>query len=192
MTTSQLTQLNNRLARDLGRNPYGGGLLAWRDSETLTHPMRVPGYKFVTSPAGLEVATPLYEVRKMNPAFDHQWVVCKWEAPIPAAAWHAAFGTDMEWPNHGEYYPTNVALPQGVEPTMEWTERVIAAERERRTKTLADHEAAIQSGMDRDERRASNRRFDIIEDAMPAFMNLPGSKSTGVSFPAVTLSPTAR
>ena len=176
----------------MGRNPYGDPLLKWADSETLLHPIRVPGYKFITTPSGLEVATPLYEVRKMNPAFDHQWVICKWEAPIPAAEWHANFGTQMEWPSHGEYYPTNVALPRGTEPTLEWTERVVAAERERRTKSLADHEAEIQRGMERDERRASNRRFDIIEDAMPAFMNLPGSKSTGVSLPPVTLSPAAR
>lgn len=185
MTTSQLTQLNNRLARDLGRSPYGDGLLAWRDSEKLVHPMRVPGFDFITSPAGLEVAVPKYELRKMNPAFDHQWVICKWEAPIPQREWHANFGTDMEWPNHGEYYPTNVALARGVEPTMEWTERVVAAERERRSKTLADHEAQIATGMARDDKRAHDRRADIIADAMPAFMNLPGSKSTGVSFPSV-------
>ena len=183
MTTSQLTQLNNRLARDLGRNPYGEGLLAWRDSELLTHPVRVPGYKFITSPAGLEVATPLYEVHKMNPAFDHQWVICKWEAPIPAAEWHANFGTQMEWPNHGEYYPTNVALARGVEPTMEWTERVVAAERERRTKTLADHMAEGARDEERNTRRASDTRLDIIGDALPAFMHLPGAKDH-VSFPS--------
>jgi hypothetical protein len=185
MNTSQLSQLNNRLARDLGRNPFGEPLLAWRWSEDLMHPIRVPGFDFVTSPAGLEVAVPKYERHKMNAAFVHQWVICKWEAPITAAQWHAAFGTQMEWPSHGEYYPTNVALPRGTEPTLGWTERVIEAERERRSKSLADHEAEIQRGMDQQERSADSLRESIIADAMPAFMNLPGSKSTGVSLPSV-------
>lgn len=185
MTKSQLSHLNNRLARDLGRSPTGLPLLKWAFSEDLTHPMRVPGFDMVDSPGGIAVAQPRYEVRKMNPFFDHQWVVCRWEAPIPEDEWLAVFGTQMVWPRAGEYYPTNVALPRGAEPNITWTERVIEAERERRGKTFRDHEAEIDQGLALQERRTRGRISDIVSDAMTAFGNVPGTRSGGVSFPSV-------
>jgi hypothetical protein len=184
MTTSQLSHLNNRLARDLGRTPYGDPQMKWVHSDHLQHPMRVPGYDFVPTPGGLVQAAPKYELRPMNPTLDHQWVICRWEAPISEQEWRDAFGYQMEWPSHGDYYPTNVALPQGVEPNDTWTDRVIEAERERRSKSLADHANAIQRGMERNERSVRSRRNDIIEDAIPAFGNVPGTKGVA-SYPSV-------
>jgi hypothetical protein len=185
MTTSQLSHLNNRLGRDLGRTPTGEPLLQWRWSESLRHPMRVPGFDFVDSPGGIAVAKPKYEVHKMNPAFTNQWVICRWEAPIPEAEWREAFGSDMAWPRTGEFYPTGMSLPAGMEPTSEWTDRVCAAERERRTKSLADHEAQVTREMDQTERYLASRRESIISDACTAFGKLPGSNAGGVSLPSI-------
>ena len=183
MNTSTLTHLNRRLERDLGRNPYGGAKLRWAFSETLMSPMRVPGYDYKTNAAGLTVAHPKYEMRKMNPAFVDQWVVCRWEPPIPEAEWRDAFGYQMEWPKHGDYYPTNVALPAGVEPTLTLTEQVIQAERERENKTLADHQASIQRSLDLSDHYQAGKRADIIDDALPAFGKVPGTRGGGVSLP---------
>ena len=185
MTPSQLRRLNSRLETELGRNSLGGPNLKWAYSEDLRHPVRVPGkYSFAkTTDSGLSVAEPVYEVRKMNPFYVKQWVVCRWEAPIPEEDWRSQFGDLMEWPRGGEYYPTNMALPAGVEPTEWWTDHVIALEKKRRSKTLADHEADIQSAEDRKERSDDSRRDAILRDLFTAFGRLPGSNSGGVSLP---------
>lgn len=158
-------------------------MLKWAYSEDLRHPMRVPGFDFQTNESGLEVALPKYELRKMNPALEEQWVICRWEKPIPEAEWREAFGYQMEWPRHGDYYPTNVVLPRGVEPTVTFTEQVIAAERERQSKTLADHEVSIQQALDQSEHYHAGKRDAIISDALPAFGKVPGTRGGGVSLP---------
>ena len=157
--------------------------MKWAYSETLMHPVRVPNVYDIKPSGGLFVAQPRFEVRKMNPFFKDQWVLCRWEAPMPEARWRAMFGDQMVWPRGGEYYPTNMALPQGVVPDITWTERVIAAERERRSKNIHDHEAEVERGTNQLERSESSRIESILHDCFTAFGKVPGSNSGGVSLP---------
>jgi hypothetical protein len=185
MTKQHLRRLNARLAREFGRTPFGGPNLKWAFGGDLKHAYRVPGFDFKKQASGLVVAEPKYEVGSINPLYAQQWVICRWEAPISEAEWRTAFGSGMEWPREGEYYPTNVALDRGTEPSDAWTDAVIAAEKKRRAKSLADHQANIERECADGERHARNLRRDIIDDACTAFGNVPGRKM-GTSFPSVT------
>lgn len=185
MSNSELRSLNKRIGLALGFTPFGESRYKWLNSEQIWRPYRVDGYDYKPfSSSGLLVALPKYKLRKVNAALVNQWVICQWEAPIPEEQWRKQFGYSMEWPSHGDYYPTGVVLDRGVEPTVTLTEVFIREMNHQLKKKYADHLKEAEDAVAAGERKDDNRVEDVVVDALPAFLNDPGKKGH-VSFPGV-------
>ncbi len=191
MTNKELDRHNHLLARELGYNPYGEGIYQWHWSENLLHPMRKQGeYDYKADPeTGIIQALPVYELRKLCPHLNRQWVLCMW-MPVPSEEeWRRQFGSNLEWPRRGYLAPTNVDLPEGQQPTdlihgRTWTELIIGMYQEHRKKRFIDHLLDGEKIVESRERDKDNVRSDMIDDMLLPFGHVPGRKDH-VSLPSV-------
>lgn len=182
----EIRELNKRLGEALGWNPHGEPLYKWVHSESFFHWMRdISGYKEVQSPSGLSVMEPIYVERKMCPNMHDMWLVAHWHDSGSEHAWIQAYGSDALYPRHGYYSQSNACQVPGQLPTATQTEDFIWMVRKHRMKTKADIYREGEDAVEARERANDSRRKDIIQDAMTAYMNIPGKRGGHVSFPGV-------
>lgn len=177
-------QLNEDLGRRLGRNPLGQPLYAWMHSERFTHLMKVEGETEVVERNGLFLVEPVYRHRKMCPELEDTWILAHWHEPISQFAWEQQYGSSLLWPREGYYSPTNILLSPGEAPTQTSNDQSVYLIRKQSEKTMADHLADGERIVERKETRQKNVVSDRIDDSIPAFCNIPGTRSAHVSFPS--------
>lgn len=202
LTERQLKRLNELLAIELGRTPFGDGLYRWAWSEYLTHRMQkidpdtgkpVFDYRCVCGlnrmvhepHCRLTVAVPCYVPRKMAPLLKNQWVAVVWSAPGPREEWLRDFGTRLEYPERGYEVPTNACLEPDVDPDVAVTWDLIHKIRDQRKKTFAQWLQQTEDALALKERRDESLLDAMVCDAITAFGNAkPGARSGGISLPS--------
>lgn len=179
----QLQVLNDLLGSELGRTPYGEPHYKWAWSEDLTHYRRMENMAYVQVPGSpIILAEPTYEMVKLCPSLHRQYVILHWSQPISQDAWLAEFGSKLQWPARGEYYPTNMCLGYEEHPDIDVTWDAIGKVKAERNKTFADHIAADDAALARVEKANNDLVLDDLKDTLTAFGNIPGKRSGGVSF----------
>ena len=179
------------MGRELGRTPSGDPLFMWKWSDDLYHMMPSGDYDYVAQP-GSTIVLPraILERRLAAPHLRRQWVLCKWTPPdMPLNEWLQSFGTRYEWPRHGTWCPTNIALPQGLTPGdlvrgQSFNDRLIGIMREQLAKTLKQlHDEAADASAAK-ELAADQTINDMVNDAMPKVGRFVPPASTS---PAIAL-----
>lgn len=190
MSTKEECRENELLASELGYES-GHQRYKWCYSENLLMPFRVEGDTTQTvSDGGLVLVQPKYELRKAAKHLFRQWVVCKWIAPGDESDWRQNFGSALDYPRNGIYFPTNVYLDEGVSPWdtdqegVSITRYVIGLIREQAKKSLADWKAEGEAIIAHRERETDRKLDNEIGDLMLPFGHVPGSREGGTSLPS--------
>lgn len=185
-------QLNRKHFALFGFNPFGGLNYQWMRATELHFLIEPTETSMVQTPAGLWVPGELQYERhswgEMRGAdgkpLGNSWVMAHWVAPISEAAWKTKYQNKAPWPKHGEYAPIENWVCRRDEDLENESAHAEFALRQHLSKTyddfLEDATAAAQK-VKRDEREEFG---DFVDDAMTAFGNIPGSRSTGVSLPS--------
>jgi hypothetical protein len=115
----EVSRMNELMGSELGRNPFGEPVYAWKWSEDLLHPMAVveesdtgvrPVLDYIADPeSGLIVASQRFVLRKECLTLQDQWVLCKWIAPMDPVEWRKTFGHSLEWDSRGSYAPISAS-----------------------------------------------------------------------------------
>ncbi len=160
--------LNQKLRDTLGVSESGDAMFAWFHASNLTvRVLERGGYSDMPQLDNGEDA--------MKPA--NKWVIARWMPPSHTREqYRAAFGDSMPYPRNGRYTVTNIAMPEGVEPTERITDQAIAVEKIRRHFTEMQQMRAFEEGRNR--AAAEKRRIsaDIMDDAKLPFNHVPGAK----------------
>lgn len=178
--TKVITRLNDLLASELGRNPYGTGHYKWQFSEDLWHPMAQieavdgewkPVLDYVAQPNGLIVAQQKFVLRKECPTLDNQWVLCKWQPPMDPSQWRQIFGHSLQWPGTQDYAPIGASgsgnyasLDIGEVPTEKTTWQAIQTIRANRAISTAERDAQVAAeSAKREQSIADTVRAEVAE-----------------------------
>lgn len=178
----RIKELNNKFGLRFGFK-YGRPRYAWLLSDDVKYPVE-NGQEQRKTASGLWVVGTKYEFVKQVDG-PSRWVLAILVDPPSEAEWSAMFGS-LPYPGRGQYVATDQMCKIGVEPTEELTGAMIGLITEGLEATREQKRDAIEERAERDDREIANRRNDFIDDSMPAFGNLPGTKES-VSFPGVTL-----
>jgi hypothetical protein len=181
----EVSRLNRELGRVLGRTIDGHSLYIWIHSEDrkLLHPMWTGKYDYKANPdSGLLIPHPVFELRKMCLTAEDQWVLCHWIDSPGEDEWRRLFGSSMEWPRKGQYYPTSVMLDRGAWPEQSINQAAIESINQNRSKTVGDIARAAEASMAKSERENKLRLYEEIREACTTYDHVPGAKDQ-VSYP---------
>jgi hypothetical protein len=181
---------NDRLGRELG---FVAGYLprykwVWSEDREMMHPMRVMtgqdsfARDFKANESGILESVPLYQLRKMCPTANQQWVLAEWLPSPSESEWRQLFGYMLEWPRDGQYYPTNVFLDPGEQPSPVLTDTVIDCVRQNRMKSARQVAEEAASAIQKREQREKQNLYEEIRDACTTYDHVPG-RCDQVSYP---------
>lgn len=129
-----------------------------------------------------------YKKRTVADLYGHGlcWTVAKLEPPVSYDQWLREYGTNVAWPVGGYYRPIdNIVRHIDLLPDEEVTARAAFNLRNHLQYEYKDW-VEMDEKEQADIRAAKDKRLeDMIDDAVPAFMNNPGGKGH-VSLPTVT------
>ncbi len=204
-TPKHIRKLNDLLRTELGE-AKGRYAWLWSESKELLRPMRViyddgtPVFNYrtlptkwqkdhpnqSTKPKGITIAEPVYTARKTAIDAQDQWLMCILLPPsLTPHQWDQVFGTSHPYPANGEWAPCDpIRIPRGQEPTEFDTWTFIDAMRRQRKISAATWDNEMRDNLDRKDVGRKGEILDMIKDAAPAFLNVPGMKGQ-VSFPTV-------
>src|SRR5579859_7076452 len=196
ISNAKLNELNDLLGQELGRNKFMEPKFKWVFSESYLHDMVLAGKRdfgemVVKDDAGNDSGKRLVTLkrvtqrRKMCLFLDNQWLLSCWKWS-PEPIWRSHFGSDLEWPSRGLYFPVDgTALKPGLEPDRGITWAFINTMSKQLQRKMADmNEEAIRA-LDREEKAAGDLVYDKIDDLTNAFGSAkPGSRNGGISTPS--------
>jgi hypothetical protein len=173
----RVKELNKRFGNYFGFK-YGRPQFAWMNSEDLKVP--VPPGEYTTA-AGVIYMTDKPEMARQIEG-PPRWLLVKLVEPVSEREWSAQYGR-IPYPGRGYYVATDMILKVGAEPSDSLTDEMVGLIKTALSKTPQQHLEAAQKLYD--DKQAESQRItnDTIEDAIPAFGNLPGRKEH-VSFPS--------
>lgn len=185
-------QLNRQYFSEFGYNPFGGLNFQWMRATDLHFMIEPSETSTVLSPGGIWIPGEMQYERhtwgEMRGADGEPlgdcWIMANWKATIPEKEWIAKFGHIAPWPKHGEYAPIENWICRRDEDLERESAHAAYALRQHLGKTFNDfleESTAAAKKVAEDER---NQFGDFVEDSMTAFGNIPGSRSTGISFPS--------
>lgn len=169
----------------------------WEFSENLYFPFRKepPEYDYIANEAtGIIEAKPVFELKKMCPFLNRQWVLCRFMAPPTETVWKRTFGTKVEYPAKGYYAPTNVELDPGIGPwdtgpdtSATLTDIVIRMAANDRARSAREWDEQAEEIERRGEKAADEKMNTILDDAthIPFVDNsphIPGKRGGSVSW----------
>lgn len=194
-----LERMNRLLGQELGWNPahgMDGPKYRWVYSEDFVHHMVLAGKRdygemVVRDEAGLDSGKRLITLkrvtalRKMCKFADNQWLISVWKW-APEELWRKHFGTDLEWPQRGMYFPVDgTTLNPGVVPTTDITFSFIHHMRHQLNTKRADMDAQAEKAIALEEKAQGDLITDKLDDLTSAFGNpKPGSRMGGISTPS--------
>jgi hypothetical protein len=184
-----IEKLNQLLHKELGSNPFGGPLFKWGYSEDLKWPQKRLGYNWKASPEGVILMPSPISSRMRMTSKKNQWMICAWHSRDELGMCQYRDFFDHELPADGYYIHTNGALKPGALPDMICTEWAIRCIKKQRSPHLGGTEETRSKNLvyewerqqDAEDKSAMSAADSIVDDALPAFMNIPGSRSTNVS-----------
>lgn len=190
--SSDLRKENEKLAIAHG---YKGGKpnYRWEFSENLYFPHRKEPleYDYVANDAGIIMAQPVFELKKMCPRLNRQWVLCRFMEPCSETAWKNIFGSKVEWPRNGYYAPTNVELDESISPWdtdsayTSMTDMLIGMITHDRNKSIREWNDEGERIVEYREKDLDRQRSDQIDDLIFPYPNsphIPGQRGGPVSF----------
>jgi hypothetical protein len=179
MNNKKLIRLNNWLCLEFGRNDAGKQKIRWDHTSLL-----VRFRKLDQTDSGIYLVTPRFEkVSWAETPLGPCWILAMWHAPMGEDARNRDFQSQYPQFSGGTYYPIfGSQLPQGEEPNDYWTGLRITELRAQLDKTYADHLREGQEVIAASQQEKSKETQDMVDDAWPAFDNVPGEK-WHVSFP---------
>lgn len=193
ISQKKLNELNELLGQELGRNRFMEPLYKWQFSDNYFHKMVLAGKRdfeevIVRDENGndsgkkLVVLKRVTAIRKMCPTLDGQWLITRWKWS-PESEWRKAFGSDLEYPPRGMYFPVDgTPLRRGLEPDRGINWAFIHAMRKQLNTSLADMERETEMALDREEKASGDLMEDKIGDLTTAFGNpFPGKRCGGIS-----------
>lgn len=195
----EIERLNRLFGQELGWNPPGGldgPKYRWVYSEHFIHQMVLTGKRdygemVVRDELGNDSGKRLVTLkrvtapRKMSMFLDNQWLVSIWKW-APEDLWRKHFGSDLEWPQRGMYFPVDgAALAPGLLPSLDITLDFIRHMRHQLNTKRSDMDAAAEKALEREEKAGESLLEDKISDLTSAFGNpSPGSRMGGISTPS--------
>ena len=163
----------------------------WMRTEELTYPALVDPAEAATPLKGLSiildakgmpfnVGAPKYTMVRQYP--EDRWCIAFWQAPIGYEMWYSRYGAELEWPRHGQWLVTDLVFEQGIYPTEQLTNDVIAAVTELRIRNYDDYLNMLDSRDAAREQRLKNTCRDMVYDALPEFVGIPGKRGGSTSW----------
>ena len=186
MDKKTLKQINGPLRSAFGENPHGDPNYMWCEAKDLIYLYETGGYKERRTESGLIVMCPVWERHNYADRYGDVWMLTKWEEPeLDYTDWYYNFGGYMPFPSKGMYHPIeSTVLPEGTEPNIDLTRYAIYKLYGHLGMSYKDHLAQIKQTAAKIEKEDKDTWSDIVDDAVPAFANVPGTKEH-VSFPIV-------
>lgn len=187
MEHSELKKLDRFFGDAMGWTPFQHvDPTFWRNANTYVGDQ--PKFKWAWGPdLVFPYVDELHNVRFLPMFREKKWIVAGWVPPPGINHWRSYHGT-APYPSNGYYIPVyRLALDEGVNPDIGNTRFAAAWLKDqdptdhRRDKEKI-YEAAREA--ERAEEKALERDGDFIEDCLPAFGSIPGTRG-GVSFPSV-------
>lgn len=164
----------------------------WQFSENLFFPFRKgTEWDYQANEAGILIAVPVFELKKMVPWCHRQWILCRFVPPPSETRWKNQFGSKVDYPRNGYYAPTNVELDSGISPwdcdsgSASITDILIKMAANDRAKTAAQLDSEGEAILAKREAALDQRRSDMIEDLLIPFPNsphVPGTRGGPISF----------
>lgn len=153
----------------------------------------LPGLVGQTYMKTISVMEPHYEVQRLLPDIRNRYVLCVWVEGQSFEEWRKQFDDTMEWPKGGEYFPVSAPghtayLDSDETPTLNQTWQVIRWVREDKDKALTFFEQ-LDVYAENDKKRIkfeSERALNDLDNWLPAYDNIPGTRSCPISFMAET------
>lgn len=190
MNQSDIRRLNQRFAEDFGRPNGSQPKYAWKRTSDLFFSMK-GGTSEHTSPAGVIYIAPTFARHCWADILGDTWVIAQWKPPMPLAVFEAQFGSQIQYPANGQYYPIeNTALPQGMVPDEQLTAMAVHCIREQLEKPFEQTFTELQTAVAKDEAAKRTASDDMIDSDWPAYDNVPGMK-LNTSFPSTNIQPAA-
>lgn len=186
MNQKTLKKINGRLRSAFGENPHGDPNYMWCEAKNLVYLYETEGYKEQRTESGLIVMRPVWERHDYADRYGDVWMLTKWQKPeLSYTDWYYNFGGALPFPARGMYHPIeSTVLPAGAEPDEDLNQYSIYKLCEHLGLSYGDHLMDIKEMANKVEREDRDTWSDIVDDAVPAFANIPGSKEH-VSFPNV-------
>ena len=175
MREKTLHALNKRF-EIFGRNPHGGLNFRWFNARDLDY-MYECGTEEGKTPSGLFVIQTKWEKHSFADIYGPNWLLAKWQAPIPYSEWAKQIGTAFPWPRHGEYCPVeSTVLRPGLEPDEDITQYTVYKLHQHLGMKAPDHLKRAYDEIEQRRKEDIGKWSDIVDDVMPAFGNVPGKK----------------
>lgn len=125
-----------------------------------------------------------YKKLKWSDVYGPCWILAKWWKPMSEKEWLDLYGAQIPWPKFGEYHAVeNMQLVPGREPCEDTTRAVIWAIHKDNEKTFRDHVEEGNEIVEQEQKATMSQIEADIDDTLPAFGKVPGTRSGGVSLP---------
>lgn len=183
LTDEQLSKVSDLSFEMFGRTDAGGLKLRWFRSGDLYY--HVPGdMEDVQMPSGIWVRVQKYIRHSWEKALGPCYVLAMWQPPeLSRDQWALAYGSRAPYPVNGEYRVIeNVTLPFETPPTLAHSALVKECLRLQKERTFTELLEASERAAENVNKDVEREFGDWVDDSMTAFGNIPGSRSTGVSF----------
>ncbi len=181
-----IQKLNSEIASIFGRNVHGDPNYMWVHATELFY-LFEEGMKEMETPSGLIVMRTQWKKHSFVETYGLVWLLAKWTPPeLEHDEWWEKFQGDMPFPAKGQYCPIDsTVLPEGRVPDEALNRYAIQKLYEHLGLSYKDHLGAANSLIAKHEKEKQRQVDDSVDDAMPAFGNIPGQRQH-VSFPTPT------
>jgi hypothetical protein len=181
-----IQKLNSRLASIFGRNPHGEPNYIWAHAAELFYLFET-GMKEMKTESGLIVMRTQWQEHSFVETYGLVWLMAKWTPPeLDYDEWWEQFQGDIPFPAKGQYCPIeSTVLPEGRVPDEALNQYAIRKLYEHLGMSYRDHLDASRAVIANKQRHEQRIVDDSVDDAVPAFGNIPGKKEH-VSFPTPT------
>lgn len=112
------------------------------------------------------------------------WMLCQWRRPeLTREEWWESFHGEFPYPDKGMYYAhAETALPFGMLPTSDLTQGYIWNLDQQMSMRYAEHLAAVNADVEKQNQSDEDAWFDYVADMEPAFDVWNSGTKCGVEF----------
>jgi hypothetical protein len=177
-------RLNDLLGQELGFNPFGEPIFAWKFSDDLFWPASYTGKSIEkTSPGGIIYFEREYKATPMSWRLVHQWVVCRWYPADALNDWQTRF-PGADYPTRGYYIFTDWANKPDCPPTHEDTRLlIIQLKKQMGGMDYLSQLRTFEGIEDKNDAAKTSTLGDAIRDEFTAGLNpFPGKRGGPISW----------
>lgn len=196
MTSSEKRHFQRMFIQEFGCSLYNLPLFKWERTSNMHYMFADPDNLLespILLPSGVYACKTKYERHCWAEHMGDVWCIAHWVRPsMTEAEWVGQHGTQFAFQGKGYYRPVEgTQLTPGREPTIELTELAIECIREQIGKSLAEFTLELKAKQAMAAAERERVIGDMVDDAMPAFLGVPGAKDD-VSFPSIAKPTTQR